>query len=292
MAGGPLAPPVQPNPPDAFEAGPAPVLMAFAGPAKQSRLTVFFRIILAIPQLIVLAVIGIVAEIVLVIGWFGALFMGRLPRFAADFLPGYLRWATRVSAYLALLTGEYPPFTFDDVDYPIRLAVRPGKLNRLAVLFRFVLVIPAEIVGYVAVIGLYTIGLFITWLIVLFSGIMPTPLYQAIAAVLRFQTGSAGICCCSPLSTRGGFSATVTWLRRGPWRLRQAMGRRPAMGRRLRRPVTARRHRARLWPAAARAWLWPAAARARLWRGAGHTWLRPPAARARLWSPAAWARLR
>lgn len=152
----------------------------------------FFRIILAIPQLIVLAVIGIVAEIVLVIGWFGALFMGRLPRFAADFLPGYLRWATRVSAYLALLTDEYPPFTFDDVDYPIRLAVRPGKLNRLAVLFRFVLVIPAEIVGYVAVIGLYTIGLFITWLIVLFSGIMPTPLYQAIAAVLRFQTRISG----------------------------------------------------------------------------------------------------
>jgi len=179
---------VQPNQPGAFAAVPAPILMAFAGPARQSRLTVFFRFILAIPQLIVLAVVGIAAEIILVIGWFGALFMGRLPRFAADFLPGYLRWSARVSAYLALLTGEYPPFTFDDVDYPVRVAVAPGRLNRLAVLFRFLLVIPAQVVASVAGIGLSTIGLFVTWLIVLVSGIMPTSLHKAIAAIVRYQT--------------------------------------------------------------------------------------------------------
>src|SRR6266849_1216674 len=100
MAGGSYGPPVQPNQPGAFAAVPTPVLMAFAEPARQNRLTVFFRIILAIPQLIVLAVVGIAAEVILVIGWFGALFMGALPRFAADFLPGCLRWSARVSAYL------------------------------------------------------------------------------------------------------------------------------------------------------------------------------------------------
>ena len=192
MAGGPLAPPVQPNPPGVFEPDRAPVLMAFAGPTKQNRLTVFFRYILAIPQLIVLSFVGIAAEIVLVIGWFGALFMGRLPRFAADFLPGYLRWQVRVYAYLALLTGQYPPFTFDDVDYPIRVAVRPGPLNRLAVLLRIVLAIPAAIVAQVAILGLYTIGLFITWLIVLFAGTMPMTLYQAIAAITRYQARLTG----------------------------------------------------------------------------------------------------
>jgi Domain of unknown function (DUF4389) len=192
VAGGSYAPPGQPNQPGAFMAEPAPVLMAFAEPARQNRLTVFFRIILAIPQLAVLAVVGIAAEVVVVIGWFGALFMGRLPRFAADFLTGYLRWSARVSAYLALLTDQYPPFTFDDVGYPVRLAVQPGQLNRLAVLFRVFLAIPAEIVGYLVGFGFYTIGLFVTWLIVLFSGIMPRSLHRAIAAIVRYQTRITG----------------------------------------------------------------------------------------------------
>ena len=192
MAGEPLTAEVGPNPPGAFEADPAPVLMAFAGPAKQNRLTVFFRLILAIPQFIVLSVVGIAAEVVLVIGWFGALFMGRLPLFAADFLSGYLRWSARVYAYMALLTDKYPPFTFDDVDYPVRVAVRPGKLNRLAVFFRFVLVIPAWIAASIAGIGLYTIGLLVTWFIVLISGTVPTPLYKAIAAIVRYETRLTG----------------------------------------------------------------------------------------------------
>jgi hypothetical protein len=191
MAGGSYAPPMQPDQPDAFAAVPAPVLMAFAEPARQSRLTVFFRIILAVPQLIVLAVVGLVAEIVSVIGWFGALFMGRLPRFAADFLPGYLRWSARVSAYLALLTGEYPPFAMDDADYPVRVAAAPGRLNRLAVFFRFILAFPAAIVASVVSGGL-AIGLFIAWLIVLISGIMPTSLHKAIAAIVRYQTRVQG----------------------------------------------------------------------------------------------------
>ena len=75
---------------------PAPVLVAFAGRAPQSRLTVAFRIILAIPQLIVLWLLGVAAGVITIIGWFGALFTGRLPVFAADFLTGYLRWLSRV----------------------------------------------------------------------------------------------------------------------------------------------------------------------------------------------------
>jgi len=76
----------------------APVLVGFAGSAPQSRLTVLVRIILAIPQLFVLWLLGIAAMVVTIIGWFGALFTGRLPVFAADFLAGYLRWLTRVYA--------------------------------------------------------------------------------------------------------------------------------------------------------------------------------------------------
>jgi len=70
---------------------PAPVLVAFAGPAPQSRLTVAFRILMAIPQLIVLWLLGVAAIVITIIGWFGALFTGRLPVFAADFLLGSAR---------------------------------------------------------------------------------------------------------------------------------------------------------------------------------------------------------
>src|SRR5260370_8494511 len=86
----------------------APVLVAFAGPAPQSRLTVLVRIFMVIPQLVVLWLLGIAALVVVIIGWFGALFTGRLPVFAADFLTGYLRWVTRVAADLFLLTHVVP----------------------------------------------------------------------------------------------------------------------------------------------------------------------------------------
>src|SRR5579859_3296612 len=114
----------------------APVLIAFAGPAPQSRLTVLIRILMVIPHLVVLWALAIAAYVVVIIGWFGALFTGRLPGFAADFLTGFVRWQARVFGYAILLTDVYPPFTLEDADYPIRVAVRPGQLNRLAVLFR------------------------------------------------------------------------------------------------------------------------------------------------------------
>jgi uncharacterized protein DUF4389 len=171
---------------------PTPVLVAFAGSAPQSRLTVAFRIFLAIPQLIVLWLLGVAAGVITVIGWFGALFTGRLPVFAADFLSGYLRWLSRVYAYNYLLTDTYPPFTLDDADYPVRLAVTPGRLNRLAVLFRFFLLIPCWIVQAVVSYGALTIFMFVTWLIVLVTGQMPDAIHQGLAAVLRYQVRTLG----------------------------------------------------------------------------------------------------
>jgi hypothetical protein len=161
---------------------PAPVLVAFAGPAPQSRLTVAFRIFLAIPQLIVLWLLGVAAGVITIIGWFGALFTGRLPVFAADFLTGYLRWLSRVYAYNYLLTDVYPPFTLDDADYPVRLAV----------LFRFFLLIPCWIVQAVVSYGALTIFMFVTWLIVLVTGQMPDAIHQGLAAVLRYQVRTLG----------------------------------------------------------------------------------------------------
>jgi Domain of unknown function (DUF4389) len=176
----PPAPPAPPVPRTGDE-----ILMAFAGPAPQRRVTVLFRLLLAIPQLIVLYVLSIVAELVAIVGWFAALFTGRLPAGLAGFLTGWLRWSARVGSYLALLTDGYPPFEMADADYPVRISAAPGRLNRLAVLFRIILALPVAVLIGVLGYGSVVIG-FVAWLIVLITGTMPVPLYQAIAAVTRY----------------------------------------------------------------------------------------------------------
>jgi hypothetical protein len=79
----------------------------------RNRLTVAFRLILAIPLLIVLVFLVIAACVVIVIGFFAVLFTGQWPSGLRDFLLRVVRWSIRVQAYLSLLTDEYPPFTLD-----------------------------------------------------------------------------------------------------------------------------------------------------------------------------------
>ena len=159
---------------------------------SQRRLTVLVRIILAIPHLVVLYVLGIAAEVVALICWFAALFTGRLPDGLAEFQVGYLRWLTRVYGYLFLLTDLYPPFELADAEYPVRIRATPGPLNRLAVLFRIILVIPAWIVSVVLGYGLSFLVMFVTWLIVLIAGRMPRSLHEALAATVRYQVRVTG----------------------------------------------------------------------------------------------------
>ncbi len=145
------------------------------------------RIILAIPHLIVLWALGIAAQVVVIICWFAALFMGRLPASLGEFLVGYLRWASRFYGYLFLLTDKYPPFELGDAEYPVRVLVRPGRLNRLAVFFRLILAIPAYILAALVLYGMETLVMFVTWLIVLIAGHMPRSLHEAIAAGTRYH---------------------------------------------------------------------------------------------------------
>jgi hypothetical protein len=77
----------------------------------RNRWTVAFRLILAIPHLVVLALLGIALFVVGVIAFFAVLFTGRWPDGLRHFALGVGRWWLRVEAYLVLLTDEYPPFT-------------------------------------------------------------------------------------------------------------------------------------------------------------------------------------
>jgi uncharacterized protein DUF4389 len=185
VSGIPYYPPTMP--PQLNE--PTPVQLAVAGPARQRRATVALRVILAIPHLFVLYFLAVAVAVVAFIGWWGALFMGRLPEFAASFLTGFARWNARVQAYLMLLTDIYPPFSLDDdPSYPVRITVSQERLNRAAVFFRFILIIPASLVSAIVSFGAGTIVSFIAWLITLITGELPASLHQAFTAVLRYST--------------------------------------------------------------------------------------------------------
>jgi Domain of unknown function (DUF4389) len=162
--------------------------MWYAGTTPQRRVTVVFRIILAIPQFIVLFFLGIAAFFVVLIGWFGALFTGRFPEFAHTFISGLVRWEIRVGAYMFLLTDSYPPFSLEDVDYPVRIVLPPrGRFNRVSVFFRFFLAIPAFVFSQIVANGLSFPLLFVMWIVVLVRGSMPPSLYNAYSALLRYQ---------------------------------------------------------------------------------------------------------
>jgi hypothetical protein len=155
-------------------------------PERQRRWTVLLRFLLLIPQHIVLYFLGIAATVVSFIGWVAALFLGRLPQWTADFLAGFLDYSTRVNAYAFLLVDEYPPFRWHAPDYPVTIHLAPGRLNRLAVFFRFILVIPATIVTEVLTSGWLILSFFL-WLTVLILGRNPQPIFDATAAVLRYS---------------------------------------------------------------------------------------------------------
>src|SRR6184192_3401402 len=92
-----------------------PVQLVVEDDLHRSRLTVFFRLLLAIPHLLWAALLGSVVGIAVFVGWFMVLFIGRTPTGLHDFVAGYVRYVTRIEAYLFLAANPFPPFyPFDD----------------------------------------------------------------------------------------------------------------------------------------------------------------------------------
>jgi hypothetical protein len=101
---------------------------------EHSRLLTLGRLILAIPQLIIVGIFegggtgvavgrghdwefawpwsGLINTLVLFVG-FALLFTIRYPRGLYDFILGLNRWVFRVVVYMALMTDTYPPFRLD-----------------------------------------------------------------------------------------------------------------------------------------------------------------------------------
>jgi Domain of unknown function (DUF4389) len=62
---------------------------------------------------VVVYVVSIAASVVLLLAWFIVLFTGKWPDGMRQFCIGYVRWNTRVQAYMFLLTDVYPPFSLE-----------------------------------------------------------------------------------------------------------------------------------------------------------------------------------
>jgi hypothetical protein len=99
-----------PFPPFGGREGTYPVDVTIAPPVEQSRLTVFFRIFLAIPALIIANVLNSLIEWVGILGWFVCMFTGKMPEGMRNLLVFAIRFHIQTQAYYSLLTERYPSF--------------------------------------------------------------------------------------------------------------------------------------------------------------------------------------
>jgi Domain of unknown function (DUF4389) len=128
---------------------PHPVGLVVEDDYQRSRLTVLFRLILAIPHYIWILLWTIAALIVGVINWFATLILGRPPGWAHRFLCAYIRYGVHLSAYMFLVGNPYPGFMGEAGSYPVDVSLpsEPQVQARWKTLLRLILVIPAFLIG-------------------------------------------------------------------------------------------------------------------------------------------------
>jgi hypothetical protein len=164
---------------------------------------------LAIPHLVVLALLWAAFGVLTVVAWFAILVTGRYPRGIFEFNVGVMRWTWRVHYYAFTLgTDRYPPFSLHaDADYPADLAVAyPERLSRGLVLVKsWLLAIPHWIIvgifagggaswvwgrdtdaSWVASNGLIGILVLVAAVILLFRGWYPATIYDFVLGMHRW----------------------------------------------------------------------------------------------------------
>jgi hypothetical protein len=133
-----------------------PVQLLVTDDLHRSRLTVFFRLLLAIPLFIWFGLWSIGVFFAAIIGWFAALFTGRLPEGLHEFFGMYVRYATHLGAYLAIAANPYPSFT-GTPGYPVDVSIPERQSQpRWKTAIRLVLAIPALMLA--AVLGSFVGG--------------------------------------------------------------------------------------------------------------------------------------
>jgi hypothetical protein len=180
---------------------------------QRNRLTVGFRLLLALPHLLLVGapataawlwtettdgvtrydwsagggVLGAVAAVAAIIGWFAILFAGKYPEGLRSLATLYLRWRVRATAYIALLRDEYPPFGEEAYPASLELAPSPADRNRLTVALRPILIIPHAIAIWALGIA-WGFATVIAWFAILFTGNYPPGLYRFAVGAFRWTT--------------------------------------------------------------------------------------------------------
>jgi Domain of unknown function (DUF4389) len=122
---------------------PHPIRVVVTDDLRRSRLTVFFRLILAIPHFIWLVLWSIAVVVAAIVNWFATLVRGTSPLGLHRFLAAYVRYATHFYAYLYLAANPYPVFD-GSPGYPVDVEIdEPAPQNRWKVAFRLLLALPA-----------------------------------------------------------------------------------------------------------------------------------------------------
>ena len=120
-----------------------PIRLELEDDLRRSRLTVFFRLLLAIPLFIWLALWTVVVVVAAVLGWFAAIVLGRLPGGLHRFFSAYVHCATQVGAYLSIAANPYPSFTGEG-GYPVDVTLPEAQPQaRWKIALRLPLALPA-----------------------------------------------------------------------------------------------------------------------------------------------------
>jgi hypothetical protein len=164
---------------------PYPVQFSIEYPDRDlSRLTTAFRLIVAIPILIVVAALGgavlFLAPLLMIV------FRQKYPRWWFDWNLEFLRFQNRMSAYLALMDDHYPStdeYQTVALDFPYPDAKQ--ELNRWLPLVKWLLAIPHYIVLFLLGIAALVVIVF-AWFAILFTGRYPRGLFDFVLGVLRW----------------------------------------------------------------------------------------------------------
>lgn len=171
-----------------------PVRLHITDDLRRTRLTAFFRLLLAIPHFLWLMLLAIVVILAAIGNWFATLFNGRSPLGLHTFLAGYLRYSTHVSAYLFLIADPFPGFYLLNLkpEYPIDLEVGPPvEQNRWTVGFRILLAIPAIFVTNILR-NLSSLLAVFSWVLAVLTGRVPEGIRNFAALALRYESQTYG----------------------------------------------------------------------------------------------------
>jgi hypothetical protein len=120
-----------------------PVRLTVSDDLQRSRLTILFRLLLAIPHFIWWWLWTVAAVVAAVVNWFATLVTGRAPDALHRFLTAYIRYITHLFAYVFLAANPYPGFV-GQPGYPVDVQFGEREPQRRWVTaLRIFLLIPA-----------------------------------------------------------------------------------------------------------------------------------------------------